>query len=150
MRNLLPMLAVVAFWVIAPAASWAQDEDFVAVPYDRMPITLPGWPPSPQPRQFRGMFGDRVLGQSVRPKTTASRFYAQGQRDTSGAFRGLGVQPRVPASVATSAYTPPAAPTFPVSLPVLAPQFMPEQPQPQTLPEQPLPEALRQQMQSAP
>jgi hypothetical protein len=160
MRKFLLMFAVAALLALDPAQSRAQYQYPVPTWYDQVPITmLPGWPP-PQPRQVRGMFGDRVLGQSLRPKMAGSRFSSQSiVRDPSGAFYGIGADNRgsviagkpwqyaPPAQVRTPPVQPSAAQVVPEQP---LPQALSEQPQAQTLPEQPLPEALREQIQAQP
>ena len=144
MRNFLMSLAAVGLLAVDPACGWAQQQNsrYPVWSDQTTPMNLmPGWPSTQPSRSTRGLFGDRVLGQTLRPKDSPSRFTSGWVRGPSGDFVGIGVKTPPPAFV-------PSPPQYNPRVQYIPPvQTPPAQDQtPPAVPEQPLPESLRQQM----
>lgn len=148
MRRFLLPLALTGLAWFASTQSQAQQRQSYAGPIwsnETVPINLmPGWPPLTEGRVTRGMFGNRTLGQTLRPRDMPSRFSPGGVvRGASGDFVGIGSKrPAV-------AQTPPVyVPPYQTPIPTYqAPAPQPVQPQPgPAQPEQPLPRQLQEQL----
>jgi hypothetical protein len=149
MRSFLISLAAVGLLALDPARGWAQQQNprYAVWSDQTTPMNLmPGWPPAQQSRSTRGPFGDRTLGQTLRPKDSPSRFTSGWVRGSSGNFVGIGAKNPPPIFVQSP---PQYRPDVQVQTPLAQVQVQapPAQGQaPTAVPEQPLPKELREQL----